>query len=74
MLKVLLGVYFGGLVISAVAAFTADPSGIVGPWLIIAWAVVWGPVTTVALALLLWVLRALAKPDGGGEGSRSTDG
>ena len=70
-LKVCLGVYFGGLVISAVAAFIADPSGTVGPWLIIAWAVFWGPVATVALAVLLLVLRALAKL-GGSEASKST--
>ena len=67
MLKVLLGVYFGGLAISAIAAFRADPSGMVGPWLILAWAVLWGPVATAVLALLLWALSALPKPDGESE-------
>ena len=52
MIKVILIVYFGGLILSGFIAFSIDPTGIVGPWLIIAWVFPWGPIVTAAIALI----------------------
>jgi len=52
MAKVLSIVYFGGMAISAVIAFIIDPTGIVGPWLIVAWVFPFGPVVTGVAALM----------------------
>ena len=56
MLVITLCVYFGGLILSGFIAFDLDPTGIVGPWIIIAWAIFWGPIAAAVTGLIcsLW--------------------